>query len=80
MKCNISKEGVTIISETRAEAERLVALVLDESPRKVKKHRKHVFKYDCDVCGKSCKGRAGLGIHKASHKDNFYGEPTTREG
>ena len=34
------------------------------------KHSKHLFKKVCSVCGRECKGRAGLGIHmRKSHKE-----------
>ena len=36
-------------------------------PRKM--HKKHMHKLTCDICGRECKGKMGLGVHKAIKHD-----------
>lgn len=54
-----------------AEAENMndIQVLLGMGKGKHKKHRKHNFKKVCEVCGKVCRGKKGLGIHMAKrHK------------
>lgn len=67
MKFNLTKGIVTLTSETQEEALALFSIatksekkvVTEEKPRK-----RHVHTKICDLCGATCKGAQGLGVHK----------------
>jgi hypothetical protein len=70
MKINTTGGVVTLTSETKEEAITLFSYGLEQgnAPEKRvhKKHKRHVFKKECDVCGFMAKAGPGLASHKRS--------------
>lgn len=67
MKFNLTKGIVTLTSETQEEALALFSIATKSEKKVVAEvtHRKrHVHTKTCDICGVTCKGAQGLGVHK----------------
>jgi hypothetical protein len=74
MKVTTNKGVVTLVSENNEEAVTLFTFSLGENAwqnkpqdlvvTKPKAHKTHVFMQKCEICGRKCKGKKGLGLHR----------------
>lgn len=60
-------ESIELVEFALREGVRKEQNLVVESMAKVRKHKVHLHKKTCQVCGKVCRGNQGLGGHMSFH-------------